>query len=273
VLKFIAHPTDFSEASALAFAHALRLALASKSKLLLLHVTSSATKHEWSSFPHVRALLSRWGILEANASPHDIASRLGIEVSKVEIRHRDPALGLFEFFLSHRPDLIVLMTHGREGLHRWLSRSVSEQLARQTHVPTLFFGPNAMGFVDTATGELRLERILVPIAHHPSPGLALSLTNDVFGSIGSSPPSIKLFHVGHKPPPLDDMMGVPQVALAEGPVVSTILTFAQENQMQLIAMPTAGHQGFLDVFRGSTTERVLREASCPVLAVGPYKGR
>ena len=32
-------------------------------------------------------------------------------------------------------------------------------------------------------------------------------------------------------------------------------------------MPTAGHQGFLDALRGSTTERALRHAPCPVLAV------
>jgi nucleotide-binding universal stress UspA family protein len=36
----------------------------------------------------------------------------------------------------------------------------------------------------------------------------------------------------------------------------------------------AGKNGFLDVLRGTTTERVLREASCPVLAmpVGSFLG-
>ena len=53
----------------------------------------------------------------------------------------------------------------------------------------------------------------------------------------------------------------------EGPLVETILHVAQERQMDLIAMPTAGHQGLLDALRGSTTERALRQAPCPVLAV------
>ena len=35
----------------------------------------------------------------------------------------------------------------------------------------------------------------------------------------------------------------------------------------LIAMPTAGQKGFLDALRGSTTERVVAQARCPVLAV------
>jgi len=32
-------------------------------------------------------------------------------------------------------------------------------------------------------------------------------------------------------------------------------------------MPTAGRYGFPDAVRGSTTERVLRHAPCPVLSV------
>jgi len=35
----------------------------------------------------------------------------------------------------------------------------------------------------------------------------------------------------------------------------------------LIGMATAGHHGLLDALRGSTTERVLRQAPCPVLAI------
>ncbi len=275
MLQSIAHPTDFSKGSALAFAHALRMALASKSRLWLLHVTSSAEKHEWSSFPHVRALLSHWGLLDSNASPRDIAAQLGIEVSKVEIRHGDPALGLFEFFLSHRPDLIVLSTHGRDGLNRWLRGSVSEELARQTHIPTLFLGPKAHGFVDPATGEIRIERVLVPIAHHPSPSLTLTVLNDIVELMGSSKPSLQLLHIGKEAPILPETVSPvsPPIELVTGPVVSAILKVADERETQLIAMPTAGHQGFLDILRGSTTERVLRQAPCPVLAIGAYERR
>jgi nucleotide-binding universal stress UspA family protein len=32
-------------------------------------------------------------------------------------------------------------------------------------------------------------------------------------------------------------------------------------------LPTAGHHGFLDAWRGGTTEHVLQRALCPVLAV------
>jgi nucleotide-binding universal stress UspA family protein len=42
---------------------------------------------------------------------------------------------------------------------------------------------------------------------------------------------------------------------------------AYEFDCDLIAMPTMGHQHILDAVRGSTTERVLRQAPCPVLAI------
>jgi len=142
VIQSIAHPTDFSAASAQAFAHALRLALDTNSRLALLHVTKQSSEDDWASFPHIRETLARWGLLSENTPRAELEARLGIKVAKIKIRHRDPAAGLFEFFLSHRPDLIVLSTHGREGVDRWLSGSVSEEIARHTHVPTLFIGPH-----------------------------------------------------------------------------------------------------------------------------------
>ena len=50
-----------------------------------------------------------------------------------------------------------------------------------------------------------------------------------------------------------------------GDPVATILVEAAE--ADLIAMPTAGRQGFKDALRGSTTERVIAQAGCPVLAL------
>ena len=35
--------------------------------------------------------------------------------------------------------------------------------------------------------------------------------------------------------------------------------------MDLVVMASRGHDGFLDALRGSTTERVLRQVTCPLL--------
>jgi hypothetical protein len=37
-----------------------------------------------------------------------------------------------------------------------------------------------------------------------------------------------------------------------------------------VVMATQGHHGFLDALRGSTTERIVRHAACPVLAVSAH---
>jgi nucleotide-binding universal stress UspA family protein len=268
-IRIIAHPTDFSEGSVGAFAHALRMALTTKGHLYLLHVKEPGSPDAWTAFPHVRQILANWGLMDAHASPSQIEDGLGIRITKVEIQHRNPTSGLFEFALGHRPDLIVLATHGRDGVNRWLRGSVSEELARRTHIPTLFLGPNARGFVDVATGRIYLKRLLVPVAHQPLPLRALNILTHIMAPFDVSPTAFRFLHVGDDPPKITSTCGetLQDIEVAEGPVVETILRVAQDEQPQMIAMPTAGHEGFLDALRGSTTEQVLRQAACPLLAI------
>jgi len=53
----------------------------------------------------------------------------------------------------------------------------------------------------------------------------------------------------------------------EGEVVAAILDAAEE--ADLIVMTTDGRNGAFDAMRGSVTERVVRGAHCPVLAIPP----
>jgi len=50
-------------------------------------------------------------------------------------------------------------------------------------------------------------------------------------------------------------------------VISVILETARETDADLILMSTDGRAGFLDALRGSHSERVLRQAHCPLLAI------
>jgi nucleotide-binding universal stress UspA family protein len=83
-----------------------------------------------------------------------------------------------------------------------------------------------------------LRRVLVPIDHAPAPSASLIAIGELMESL--------------------------LVTICV--VVEMILKTAVEIDADLIAMPTAGHHGILDAMRGSTTERVLRHAPCPVLA-------
>src|SRR5258706_6201940 len=75
-LRSIVHPTDFSDLSATAFAHALRIALAARCKLYLLHV-SQYDAAEALAFPHAQRLLAQWGLSEENDAPWAVAGSSG----------------------------------------------------------------------------------------------------------------------------------------------------------------------------------------------------
>src|SRR3954466_3449437 len=53
IIRHVVHPSDFSDASRAAFAHALKAALIAKGKLTLIHMTDD-DKRDWSEFPGVR---------------------------------------------------------------------------------------------------------------------------------------------------------------------------------------------------------------------------
>src|SRR3712207_1845033 len=117
----VLHPTDFSAASDLPFAHALKVALAAVARLSVLHVEPSDPEGvDWTGFPGVRSTLARWGLTEADSPPETVAERLGVRIRKVDLVDRDPVRGIVEFAAEHPVDLIVLATHGRDGLQRWL---------------------------------------------------------------------------------------------------------------------------------------------------------
>jgi nucleotide-binding universal stress UspA family protein len=58
-----------------------------------------------------------------------------------------------------------------------------------------------------------------------------------------------------------------KAAVEEGVVTETVLDFARRNSVDMIVMGTHGRRGFQRLTLGSVTERVLRKAGCPVLAV------
>ena len=56
-VKSIFHPSDFSEASELAFAHALAFALIRQTQLVIMHARHGE-REDWSQFPAVRRTLA-----------------------------------------------------------------------------------------------------------------------------------------------------------------------------------------------------------------------
>jgi nucleotide-binding universal stress UspA family protein len=271
ILEHILHPSDFSEASQVAFAHALKAALIAKSVLTLVHVAAPSEEVDWGEFPGVRETLERWKLLPPH-SPKSAVPKLGIDVKKFVGHDRDPVRSIVRYLEMHPTELIVLAASQHEGRTHWLHKSVAEPIARKSGQMTLFLPTGVKGFVSLEDGSVSLGNILIPVSESPSAQPAVIAAARLVRRLERPSGTITLLTVGADAPPSKlhrpDVTGWTwQTRTATGDVVTRILEAAGEVKADLIIMSTAGHHGFLDALRGSTTEQVLRRATCPLVAV------
>ena len=268
----ILHPTDLSDESERAFAHALAMALRNKASLTILHVGKGRGAHQWKEFPSVRGTLERWGLLEEGSARAEVFRNLDVRVKKVSLKSKRPLSAVLEYLEEHTADLIVLATEGRGGLTRWVHPSTAEAIARRAESKVLFVPRSARSCVSAEDGSLSIGRILVPVDHQPDPGAAIYNTVKISAISAKTPVEAVAFHVGSDASsPEVDLPRSEFCAWSEmkgsGGVVDAIVKAAVERSADLIVMATEGQRGVLDALRGSVTEQVLRGAPCPVLAV------
>jgi nucleotide-binding universal stress UspA family protein len=277
-VQSIFHPSDFSEASEIAFAHALKFALVTRAVLSILHVAARDAHAEWQDFPGVRRTLERWQLIPKGSARSAVAD-LGIDVRKVVASSGNPVKACLDYLDQYPADLIVLAVHQRDGRMRWLERSVSQPLARAAGQMTLFIPHGVEGFVSRKDGSVALKSILIPVAASPRPHPAIEAASRIIRNLALPAGTVTLLHAG----PASDMPAVPipddtpwtwQRVTREGEPVERILQTASEVAADLIVMTTSGPDGFLDGLRGTTSERVLRKSRCPVasLPVGSMLG-
>ncbi|HYA79425.1 MAG TPA: universal stress protein, partial [Methylocystis sp.] len=164
---------------------------------------------------------------------------------------------------QHRCDLLVLTTRESHWMQRIFGGSLAEATARHAHAPALFLREGETGFIRN-TGGIRLSRVLMPVAADVAPMHAWGVASKIVRMLEPLA-QFQLVHVGDTLPTFGNLL--PHVELRRGPVVETILEFADDIRPDLLVMATAGHNELFDDLRGSTTERVLRQAPCPVLAI------
>ena len=280
LIKFdsILHATDFSADSERAFIHALKAAVDEHANLFILHVGDpNDDSDHWESFPNVRAVLERWGLLDKGSDRRAVYQKLGVQVEKVAAEGESVSRAVVGYLDVHAVDLLVLATHSRHGLPHWFRRSIAEPIARHVNVPVLFVPHQARGFVSSVDGRVSLRRVLVPIDHEPNPVWGPPFAEATLHAFGVTEAEITLLHVGsadNVPDAGFSGAGLSGAAhwnwkhvTRPGKPVDEILAYANEFDVDLIVMITEGHHGFWDALRGSTTEQVLRHAACPILMV------
>lgn len=271
-LSRIYHPSDFTEASLVAFAHALKLSLLSGAHLHIHHVFSPYEKISWSEYPGLRDFLIKWGILPPNCHKSDVM-KLGLKVQKVLSEHKHPLKATAAFVENHAPDLIVLASHQHHGIFNWLKKEVAIPLSRKSHCKSLFIHSDHGGFVSPESGELSIKKILIPIDTSPSPMASIEAADMLVKALSLSDVQIQTLYIG-------DSSHAPSVKFPSDPHPATwgrtvengnprfkIMNVIDNLNPDLVIMATKGNLGFLDAFRGSTTEYIIHNANCPVLAV------
>ncbi|HVR71772.1 MAG TPA: universal stress protein [Vicinamibacteria bacterium] len=287
--------TDFSEFSRPALEHAAALARWSGATLAVIHVVAP---------PDFRLI---------GATPLDAAEReRGLEALRrfVEpvtrssavrpvLRKGQAAVEIAAESLAWAADLVVVGTHGRQGLEHWELGSVAEQVIRTAPCPVLTVPRRSRP--PLPAGEAPFRRVLCALdlgsSSAPTLEYALSLAlragaaTAVLHTMGDVPEDT------HRRPP---RLGVPLFAayretvekeararlrellpdevrtacaveeiVVAGKARRQIVRVAAEREADLVVMGAHGSRPVPLAWFGSTTTRVVRQASCPVLTVRP----
>jgi nucleotide-binding universal stress UspA family protein len=141
----ILHPTDFSRVSRAAFRWALRLGRQHGAEVVIMHVVLATSPYEAGligspAFSEVyQAERQRW----AERAVAELVRRVrrgGVRATGVVVEG-DPGREIPRRAASMRADIVVMGTHGREGLRQRLFGSTAEGVIRRVACPVLTVRP------------------------------------------------------------------------------------------------------------------------------------
>ena len=131
--KHILACVDFSEYSTRALEEIGEYARANQSKVTLIHVCDP------QGFIPPQAVLEPVSATDAKAHEAELAKLrsahlAGLEVELAVVQDHAPAKAICDYAEAHAVDLIVIGSHGRGGMERWLIGSVAERIVRHSPV-------------------------------------------------------------------------------------------------------------------------------------------
>lgn len=157
-LKHILVPVDFSECTEKALAYAVPFAKQFDAALTLLHVEEPP----YSSASEMGVIVKVETSTEARQQLEDLCARLAEGVKcQILTRKGSAEREIITVAKENDSDLIILGTHGRTGLERFLLGSTVEKVVRRAGCPLLIVRPQEHDFISEslsngqATGEIR----------------------------------------------------------------------------------------------------------------------
>lgn len=288
----ILFPTDFSDSAAKALPHALTLAGHFDADILLLHVRTlflddpEDPRFQFFDEGKYREYVRNEMALHQKAL--DSHSKVGSE----SILNVSAAAGILEHIQEKQIDMVVMGTHGRTALSRFFLGSVAEKVVRHARCPVLTISHQRENYRDrphyqqilvafdfsaySSNAVLQawklalkygagLEVIYVVDQEVPPPFYRrwkLSVQHDLAAITQSMEESLRNM-LGDQT--LRKIKLHVEAGDGNGRADSEITRYAASQEADLLVMGTHGLSGVEHILLGSTTERVLRSAPCPVL--------
>lgn len=208
--------------------------------------------------------------------------------TETDVVQGNPAPTIVDYATTYDHDLIVMPTHGREGISRYLLGSTTEKVVRLSSVPVL-----TVRMRSDERLTFPYENVLVPTdgsasaTHAGTHGLslaseldasvhALSVVDD--SSVGLDVPSAMSGAAGEEvaTEALDELLaeaesqGVTGTSkhLEHGSPAEEILNCIDSNDIDAVVMGTTGRRGTERILLGSVAEKIARSAPVPVMTVG-----
>lgn len=292
-LRTIVVAIDESEASENARAWAASMARMHDARLIVTHVARMVAANV---VPDASEALAAPASVEADATPI-----VGIDLDAVVEALRSagvradavlagPSIGsatdaILDVVSGCEADLLVVGTEPRSGLGRLLVGSTAVDLLRAA--------PCAVMIVPLAADHAarRLSRVLVPTDLSDAAAAAFPFVHRVLRAADHA--TLVLLTAGleplypltldevamHAAAQLEELastlrepgIDVDVVIRAERPA-DAIVSEAEARPVDMVVMGTHGRSGLRRLALGSTTEQVVRSASCPILTVRPLAG-
>jgi len=212
---------------------------------------------------------------------------LGVEYES-DLVQGNPAPSIVEYAERHGHDLIVMPTHGRKGVSRYLVGSVTEKVVRLSSLPVLtarmqsdeqltFPYENVLIPTDGSAGATRagahglaLATALDATVHVLSVVDDTSLGLDVRSTVSGQESERAATEA------VDDLVaeaethGVTDVVrhVEHGDPSEVILDSIESNDVHAVVMGTTGRRGTDRILLGSVAEKTVRSAPVPVITVG-----
>jgi len=293
-IRRILLPCDFSEFSRRALDHALTLARWYKAEITAINILPPVLTSA-DSLPHpVHEPTLQEQLLAELRQFLEPAASAGIPV-RTAILEGDAVGQILEQARYLPADLVIMGTHGRGGLRRWVLGSVTEKVLRTSPCPVLTIRP-----AETPVLPAALNRVLCPVDFSES---SMSALQQALSIVQHAAGHLTVLHVIEGYPEPLDLVGFdlsiaelmrhleqsarerlrqavpeearrwcqPEEVVTTGKAWQKILQIAQEQGANLIVIGVHGRDPADLMFFGSTTHHVVREAACPVLTIRTEK--